>query len=288
MRLQLGIAFLDVFMHCMSIFYTTENEKICEHIGFLTVLFKHMYLGMNISIALNLNLAILCSRKPNKRWEIFYWLASLVVPFILNIPAHVAGMFGRNTSGKCVFMDHIPSSKILSLIYNGVFTTLTISYCLMISIMVIYKVRKENYGRFIERSDPQKALSLLSLKSLICRTCLYPAACFLTYFGSNFVITYFFLFGSRPSPLLYWGRLGGFSRGLLHFFAFLADPMVFKSITEILKSSQEEDFKPVDSSVYYGSISQECEFSYQNLINSDSDIDTNNFGKSIEDFKLFI
>ncbi|KAJ9059656.1 hypothetical protein DSO57_1039181 [Entomophthora muscae] len=276
----------------MNTFSSAENESLCEIIGFLTMLFKHIYLGINISIALNLNLAILCSLKPSKKWESFYWITSFTLPFVFNVPVLAYGIFGRNPAGKCSFKYGPHASTALNLIYNAVFSFLTIGYCLVISLLVIYRVRKSKYGHSIENltssANPKANHSVLSLKNLICRTCLYPASCFLTYLGDNIVISYFFLFKEHPKFLLYWARLGVFSRGLLHLIAFLSDPMVIQAISNRLNSNEELDGYQIKPDSHFETPPSNYGFSYESLVCSRSDGDSHDFDRNIKDFRQFI
>ncbi|KAJ9051818.1 hypothetical protein DSO57_1001065 [Entomophthora muscae] len=293
MRLQLGIAILDLITHNLNLSSSVKSESLCDTVAFLTMLFKHTYFGMNISIALNLHLAIICSLKPTRRWETFYWAFSIVIPLVLNIPLLVSGYFGRNSSGICYFRDQTRTGSTLQLIYNAVICSITIGYCLVVSLMVVYKVKKEFYGLSSESltvpTDPrEKSSSLLDLRSLIFRTCLYPFSCFLAYIGANVIVTYFFLFGTRPLVILYWGRAGYSSRGILHLFSFMADPLVFKSLPNAIRARH----RPIESQPSKDSNSQHtsasCEFSYENLINSSGDIYSSYYTRYISDFKRFI
>ncbi|KAJ9075056.1 hypothetical protein DSO57_1000339 [Entomophthora muscae] len=85
-RLQLGIAFADFFKHCMSSFSIKWDGSVCVAIGFLSILLYHIYMCLNICIAMNLTLVILCGRRPNRKWEPLYWTISIIIPLSLNIP----------------------------------------------------------------------------------------------------------------------------------------------------------------------------------------------------------
>ncbi|KAJ9083283.1 hypothetical protein DSO57_1036215 [Entomophthora muscae] len=228
-----------------------------------------MYMCLNISIALNLNLTILCSKRPSWKWERLYWAVSLVLPLLLDVPLLVFGIFGRNADRMCSFKKGSLLNDTFKLVYYAVFSSLTILYCFTISVAVVYKVRsKISSSTKNVLTDPPKLAegqsSLLSLKSLIRRTCLYPVSCFLTYFVANMGIGYKYIHGTLPPPFFYWSTFGTNSRGILHILSFLADPLVSKEMLNLFRPTSSAP-NPSNLMFYQFESSPDCNYSYNNL-----------------------
>lgn len=63
-----------------------DEGSWCSYVGFMLVLLFLVYLCLNFCIALNLQLVILQSRTPTRKWEGCYWAFSLVMPLVLTLP----------------------------------------------------------------------------------------------------------------------------------------------------------------------------------------------------------
>lgn len=179
----------------------------------------------------------------------------------------------------------------LKMVYSTLFSFVTIGYCIAISVMVVYRVKRE-----VSRTQPCQSKTngtqgsknhIVSLKSLICRTCLYPVTCFLAYIGSNISNIYYFANKKNSTVLVAWQQIGYSSRGILHLFAFLADPIVLTSLQNIFSQNfiQEEDY-PLNLK----DLSPQSEYSYQYLT---SPIPTDSPSsllrqRMVEDFKRYI
>lgn len=86
-RLQVGIACLDLVTHLMACFaYDFPDNWACEALGFVWALVKHAYLCLSVSVSVNLHLVVICRLKPTRRWEPCYWAVSASLPFLLNLP----------------------------------------------------------------------------------------------------------------------------------------------------------------------------------------------------------
>lgn len=86
MRLQTGIAALDLTKHAMACIPVRSDGPVCSVLGFATVLLFHSYIFLNLCIAINLHLVILRSLRPRRRWELYYWALSLGLPILLDVP----------------------------------------------------------------------------------------------------------------------------------------------------------------------------------------------------------
>ncbi|KAJ9056345.1 hypothetical protein DSO57_1034115 [Entomophthora muscae] len=128
--------------------------------------------------------------------------------------------------------------------------------------------------------------SLLSLKSLICRTCLYPLSCFLAYIGTNVSIIYYYISNTDPIFILYWGRFGYCSRGILHLFSFLADPMVARAILVLFRSKDEPNQQGLRSNQVV--FSSECEFTYDFLVGPSGKTSSPGLYKMVQDLQRYI
>ncbi|KAJ9087692.1 hypothetical protein DSO57_1030671 [Entomophthora muscae] len=234
---------------------------------------------------------VLFNRKPSKRWEMIYWVVSTTLPLAINIPVLVAGIFGKNPYGNCAVIRGTKVNDIIAFVYNVGFSSITITYCLVIAMLVICKVKKETYNQTMESLTNTNALSdqipILSLKSLICRTCMYPSSFFLAYFGSNIALTYEYIFKSIPMSLVYWARFGYCSRGILHLFSFLADPIVGQNILNIMSSNPGKCCSQ-SKMVQENENSSQCGFSYETLISPSSQDVTPCLRDEISKFLRFI
>lgn len=86
-RLQVAIAGLDLATHLISCFtFDVAHGGACAAVGFVWSLVKHMYLCLNISIALNMHLLVLLRLNPTRRWELGYHCGSVGLPLALNTP----------------------------------------------------------------------------------------------------------------------------------------------------------------------------------------------------------
>ncbi|KAJ9067006.1 hypothetical protein DSO57_1003712 [Entomophthora muscae] len=209
---------------------------------------------------------------------------------IISSTSIVLGIFGRNSTGKCFFKDGPLASSLLQMLYNSVFSTAAILYCLIISIVVVYKVKNEKHDQSLEsltnhRTSEDRS-SLLSLRSLICCTCLYPTSCFLAYVGLNVVGIYKYIFHDYPKFLLYWSRFGSSSRGILHIIAFIADPLIYKAIPKLLITNSNAK---LESELDEIEDPEDWDCSYEYLFGpSHSNNLTPSLRKMIRDFQRYI
>lgn len=200
-----------------------------------------------------------------------------------------------NATKRCYFKNGPTANEILQVVYNAVFSSATITYCIAVSIAVVWKVRKGTPAAISPESpalssDPSpKPYSLLSLRSLVCRTCLYPISCFLAYLGANFVMVYAYAFKHAPMPLVYWGRMGFCSRGILHLLAFVADPMIAKALLDMCKGEMSTESDRQKPKFYQIQLASDCDFSYNNLLVSPvSQPQSPCLGKMIKDFQKYV
>ncbi|KAJ9051813.1 hypothetical protein DSO57_1001061 [Entomophthora muscae] len=269
------------------------EDSACTAVGFLFTLMYHMYMCLNICIALNLFLVILCNKRPKRRWELYYWAVSFILPLLLDVPLLAAGVFGKSGKGRCGIVQGTAVNDIIHLIYNVVSCSITIVYCLLISVWVVYKVKSEKFDQSMESlTNPtdlfHKENSLLSFRSLICRTCLYPISCFLAYVGSNFSGTYYFIVKQVPDPISAWGRFGFCSRGILHFFSFIADPLVFKAVSNFFRNRRGADGSDSQLKFYQFEATPDCEYSYEHLVGPSADTLSPSLKKMIHNFRKYI
>ncbi|KAJ9054849.1 hypothetical protein DSO57_1010037 [Entomophthora muscae] len=286
-RLQLGIAFIDLFKHFMACISIDWGETMCSVVGFLNTTLLHIYMCLNVAIALNLHLVILGSKRPHQRMELFYWILSVAFPLIFDISLLVSDIFGSNGAGKCGIKNNSEINDAILLSSTIIFMIGTM-YCLLVSILVLYKVKREKHDpsteNLIHVSDSKGTPTLKSLSSLICRTCLYPISYFLAYLGSNFGNLYYFISKASPTPILYWGRFGYSSRGILHLISFFADPLINKSVPIILKGKRIHH-----EELYLGTPSPECDLNYDYFYSSSVDISlTPGFKQTLRDFQKYI
>lgn len=94
------------------------------------------------------------------------------------------------------------------------------------SLVVAVRLRSKTHFLSLLGAPSDAAGGAFGLRSLVFRTCLYPAATFLTFVGTNVATGYFFLHGWTPSVLFYWAWWGYSARGILHLLAFVVEPTV--------------------------------------------------------------
>lgn len=164
----------------------------------------------------------------------------------------VAGAFGEGSTGVCHIRTGTQHFDILKMVYNTLFSFFTIGFCFAISGMVVYKVKRTqpNTAEKDSTIPPEEKLAITRLKRLINRTCLYPVACFLAYVGSNTSMTYYFILKENSSFLVAWQKMGYSSRGMLHLFAFLADPIILETLKGLFEQQKRQvsdyPFRPLD------------------------------------------
>ncbi|KAJ9055974.1 hypothetical protein DSO57_1037855 [Entomophthora muscae] len=191
------------------------------------------------------------------------------------------GMFGKAKGGMCFF--HKDSFTTIEIIYTAGFSILTILYCISISLLVIFKVLKKNKTLDVDKDASCQRYSIVSLRSLICRTCLYPTSCFLCYIGFNCAEAYYLIYEEVPPPLRLWSVLGFSSRGLLHLVAFIADPGIYKALINLLCQQSNE----VEQTQSQSLLSSECEFSYD-LLDDPTDVNLHVKSGMIRRFQHYI
>lgn len=272
MRLQAGIALFDLVKHILFCFSLEGDEStLCSFLGFILTLLFHIYLCLNICIALNLHLVVLLSRSPSRRWEVWYWLVSLALPLGLNLPPlgtaplyksnfQVAGRFG-NGGGVCLIREETRVDDILMIVYWSVVSLATILYCLVVSILVAGKTRMKYLSK-VGISDE----AVVSFRSVVCWTCLYPIACFISCVGANINVIYYYSFGHVPQWLSDLPLIGISTVGILNLVAFLADPKVFRALPALcLPPAANPEF----DDPYLPDLSLAGEFSYNRLTTDD-------------------
>lgn len=233
---------IDLLKHVLFFFVIQGDESLrCEVLGFIAMLLEHLYLMLNVAIALNLHLVIIKSYPPNPRWEFYYWLIPLSVALTANVPLLALGKFGKGDSDTCLLKQGPQPSLQLEILYFSVPSILTIVYCLGVAILVGIKLRKKNSILRVllpildTKGAAERARTLADLRKLILRSTLYPIACFLTHIGRHTDMIYLYLNGNHCPTLRRWGILGFCSAGILNLLAFLSDPLVQKRVAPILR-----------------------------------------------------
>lgn len=147
-------------------------------------------------------------------------------------------MFGNGVTNVCFFKNGPALNDLLEVISTSGVCVVTILYCFGVSAAVVVKLSNSlAYHRPDSTCEPWgKEYSVLSLKNLVLRTCLYPAVCFLSNLGNCAIIIYVFLTKSTESWLFAWAYWGVSLQGLLHLVAFLADPAVSKLMPRLMAS----------------------------------------------------
>ncbi|KAJ9063522.1 hypothetical protein DSO57_1000101 [Entomophthora muscae] len=271
MRLQAGITVVDIVKHVAAgISLNGEDAPWCSFVGFVVMATYHMYLCLSTCIALNLHLAIILNIKPSRRWEKYYWAGSILIPLLLNLPLLALGIFGPSTANMCYIKNGPAINNTLEIVYSCVLCSAVIIYCIAISYTVVARMRKEEpiLPKTSLPNDPwEKTHSVFDLRSVICRTCLYPAAAFISCIGANVGFIYFYFFGKMPVFLLAWAVWGLSLMGCLNLAAFLADPMVQRHLPSLIHC---DDASRDDSDMLHFQLPVECEFTYATVTRIDN------------------
>lgn len=88
-RFTLAISLVDFIKAATIALYAVKHvdDAKCVALAFGTQWLTLLYLGLNVSIAINLQRVFVDARPFDPRWERHYWLASLLVPtLVLGIP----------------------------------------------------------------------------------------------------------------------------------------------------------------------------------------------------------
>ncbi|KAJ9083501.1 hypothetical protein DSO57_1034071 [Entomophthora muscae] len=147
-----------------------------------------------------------------------------------------AGIFGKSAGNFCFIKNGPKFNAVLEVVYMTGVCTVTIMYCVIVSIAVICKMRNKLSSKALcDSLKVSESSSVVSLRSLIKRTCLYPVTYFVCYSANNIMLVYYCISKSTPMWLQTMAVWGFSSRGMLHLIAFLGDPIVFSHIPYIFK-----------------------------------------------------
>ncbi|KAJ9085394.1 hypothetical protein DSO57_1014401 [Entomophthora muscae] len=226
-------------MRHVHVFFSLRGDDSlwCKFLGFFDVSLEHSYWYLNVCIALNMHLIVLLEWRPRANWELYYWACSFGAVVVVVFPLLPLDVFGRSNSGICYIRNGEGYNDMIEVLYYNLPSSLTICYCLVTSLAIIYKVNKQN--KMPEIANARKRLSwrkrffVLELNNLFRRLALYPVACFLANFGMNIHVFYGFI-NQAPNHTLYtWARAGFYSTGLLNLISFISDPIVLKEVREV-------------------------------------------------------
>ncbi|KAJ9062198.1 hypothetical protein DSO57_1013254 [Entomophthora muscae] len=233
-RLQAGISLIDLMRHVQVFFSASGDDSLlCKFLGFFDVSLEHAYWYLNICIALNMQLVLIHGLCPNKKWEMCYWTYSFLGILTFVFPLSALDIFGKSNSGSCYIKNGIELNDTIEMVYYIIPSTVTIIYCLIISLAAIFKVY-----RTVALSELPKSQEIFLYtsenKAVVRRVAMYPIACFLTNVGMNVHILYGLL-NEYPSPGLHiWAKAGLYATGLFNLLAFMADPFIFDEMCKIL------------------------------------------------------
>lgn len=151
-------------------------------------------------------------------------------------------IFGKSLGDLCLIRNGAIVNDTLEMLSTSLLLSGALAYCIVVSLLVVAKVNRTVESQADLYWD--KAYNLPGLRNMIRMTCLYPVTCFVSYLGANYATIYFFVHKRTSPALLVWSMWGYGSRGLLHLFAFLADPNVTHALGRVLSP------RSVDSTRY--------------------------------------
>ncbi|KAJ9062053.1 hypothetical protein DSO57_1014902 [Entomophthora muscae] len=205
LRLTAGIALVDLMNHLNNVLHRTLSEgDLCVISGFWRVFGRQLYCFLNVSIALNLQLILLGGHRPKPSWEKYYWIFSLGIPLVMNLPPLALGMFGFN--GERCYVRYVGHHQVLLTINISLVILFTLVYCTFISVLVMLRLRaklaivrnlspNQDMDQHVQRQVEK------SLKRLIFRISLYPFTCVISLF-IYFVSTVWNVFFEENSTLM--------------------------------------------------------------------------------------
>lgn len=199
LRIQGFIALIDIFRHLSQRNLTDPNEIICQLIGYSIRVSNHLYLLLNVAIALNLHRLTIQNKRPRKRLQWLYGSFSAILAVFINIVPLAEEKFGRNRNGSCRFIDD-ESTKWWNIPLIYLMNLPGVIYCLVIFILVSLKVyyKKQNFN-FIRGSEGYFGQNPTKfLWTLYFRISLYPLTCFITLFP--FTLLKLFIDASKINP----------------------------------------------------------------------------------------
>lgn len=172
-------------------------------------------------------------------WLMFLYWVTLSLFILITLASNA---FGLSQSKACFFRNHNQMVRTLELSYFNIASMAVIIYCAIISILVVLKLHSEKPSSppvevGIDPSAPwERTYSVFGAKCIICRTTVYPIACFLSAIGYNIYIIYGY-FEVAPPSLKIWAGAGLASTWILNFLAFLIDPYVLYAIPKLFQKA---------------------------------------------------
>ncbi|KAI9298842.1 hypothetical protein K502DRAFT_362061 [Neoconidiobolus thromboides FSU 785] len=252
LRLQTGSAATDFILHIINIY--DDDSAQCTTLGFFRYFTRLAYCFINISIAINLQLIFIHEKEPNNSWEIIYWSASLFLAIVLNIPQIFLGYYVQD-KGNCVLRSSTPDEKAFGIINSSIMIA-TFLYCLVVSIFVLFRLRKDwtslVKSTFNQMNQSRKRMRWLQreLKGLALRVVLYPIVTFVVLSGFS-IYQISFAFVDSKTLLSNWSNIGQNLSGLLDFLAICFDPSlqfcyktIFKELYQKIQSRSKSTVIP--------------------------------------------
>lgn len=192
LRLQVGVAFLDVWLHVAALCFGMweADDVFCELLGWNRFYFPLAGLFLHIAIALNLDLLLLRRVRECGWLEPMYWTAALAVPLLITLPPLVYGQFGMVAGGRgCLLRRNDAVASAVDVLCKQMWFLVTVVYCGLVAARVGVRFSRD-LDTLRDLPIPDSHASLVrtrqlqrDLKKLILRVSLYPAATLLTHSG---------------------------------------------------------------------------------------------------------
>ncbi|KAJ9056510.1 hypothetical protein DSO57_1032389 [Entomophthora muscae] len=250
-KLQVLICFADLAKNVLFFMsHADGDDGFCSALGFLSLIAGHICVLLILSLAVNAHWVLICNFPHKKWWFMCYWLTPCILATLFNLPLWRWAAFGENTDGVCFIKK---GYRTLELIYvYGLYTAVGI-YCLIVSVFVLTKVRRNPNALLSLRKniDPtglrNKELIIKNVAKLMSTSVTFLLALCISVAFADVCLAIDYFTDSFNPVLLSWGNFGFNTIGLLNFFAFIADPLVRRALTNPPSSRDTIQEYPIES-----------------------------------------
>lgn len=250
LQLQTGVALLDITRH-IRVFnlHESEDKALCILTAFYGFFSDHLYVFLNIGIALNLHLILLKRIKPQPVLKWIYWIAALGISSIINYVPYSLNYLGKSSDDYCFLIMEIPNRELVKFFLVHLINWPGTIYCLIISLIVLYQYR------FNTHQEKEKTIFCEpEIRQLSWTIALYPLTCFITMIGYLTYNSVYDGFNYHSDTLAAWMLLGFSGTGLINLLSLLVDYQVRSTLKSLYTSKEEtvinlelDDKQPTDS-----------------------------------------
>jgi len=221
LRFQMAIAVVDIARHLRILLLREKaGSWLCTLVAFTGFFGDHLYLFLNVAIALNLNILVLQRKTPYKKLQIYFWVGAIALALGIDLIPLVGSYFGKDYFNGCYLDKGLNEStrKMLKIFLIHITLLPGTLYCLIIPLLIFYYLRNDN-----------SKVSLLSY-----RIVLYPLSCFLSLIGYLVYSLHLEITDTHDDYLFFWCRIGLRVSGALNLIVLALDPSFQESVKSFL------------------------------------------------------